>query len=83
MIINCKKVIIPLLKIEYIGFMDVPILIIPNSKSDRLVLGTNILSYLNYCVDSEDDKIYFSICKNPKPLRKDLSCGKVYLMDDT
>jgi len=68
---------IPGLKILNIEFVDVPVLIPHNKELKQNILGLNVLEYLEYSIETKNDKIYVSLNTNPRHYHKILECGQV------
>jgi len=68
---------IPGLKILNIELVDVPVLIPHNKELKQNILGLNVLEYLEYAIETKNDKMYIRLNTNPKFYHKILECGQV------
>jgi predicted aspartyl protease len=60
-------------------FLDGVKVAVPRESTDTNILGLNVIEYFKYFVDTENDKIYFSV--NPQPNIPDpFRCGEIRII---
>ena len=52
---------------------------VPHIDTDVNILGLNVIDLFKFCIDTENDEIYFS--QNPQPnIPEPLQCGKIHIL---
>ena len=54
---------------------------VPQSETDKNILGLNVIELFKYYIDTENDMIYFADNPNPS-IDKHLRCGKVHILSN-
>ena len=83
---EAEIVIVPKIEVGKFIIEDVQILVPLEYIPVSAVIGENLLEYLNYTIDHDKDRIYFTKNPNPTPYINeekgiDLSCGRVLMQN--